>query len=101
MSLLANRPLWTALAIAFGVLNVWAIATAGLEGIATYLASLGPIGVLATVDLLLALGVGLAFVLRDARGRGSDPKPFVVLTLATGSLGLLAYLARRHERPAE
>jgi len=98
MSLIARRWLWAALALAFAAINAWALQTSGVDGVVAYLTSLGPIGVLATVDLLLALLVGLAFVLRDARERADDARPFVAMTLATGSLGLLAYLARRRDR---
>lgn len=97
---ITNRLAWTGLAIAFAGLNVWALATAGVEGIATYLTTLGPIGLLATADLLLALLVGVILVVRDARRRRADARLFVVLTLGTGSLGLLAYLAR-HDGPTD
>jgi hypothetical protein len=93
----SNRVVWITLAVAFAALNVWAVASAGLEGIVAYLSDLGPIGVVATVDLVLALIVGLTFVVRDARARRVDARPFVVLTLGTGSLGLLAYLGRHDE----
>lgn len=99
MSLIDRRPLWAALAVAFAALNVWALLASGVDGVVAYLTSLEPIGVLATVDLLLALFVSLAFVLRDARDRGADARPVVLVTAATGSLGLLAYLARRRDDP--
>ena len=31
---------------------------------------------------------------RDARAKGVNPLPYVVITLLTGSLGILLYLAR-------
>lgn len=96
---ISRRGIWVALVIGFAALNVWALASAGLGGIVDYLASLGPIGILATVDLLLALLVSLVFVLRDGRTRGIDARPFVVLTLISGSVGLLAYLARHDVGP--
>ncbi len=46
-----------------------------------------------TVDLVLALVVALGFVVKDAREKGVNPIPFVVLTLFSGSVGLLAYVA--------
>lgn len=88
------RLAWSALLVAFAALNVWALTTDGLAGFLTYLGGLGPIGILATADLLLALLVGGYFIVRDARSRARDARPFLLLTLATGSLGLLAYLAR-------
>ena len=91
---LTIRSVWAVLMIAFAVLNVWAVGVAGLDGIVAYLTTLGPIGIVATVDLVLALLVGITFVSRDARARAVDARPWVALTLATGSIGLLAYLAR-------
>jgi hypothetical protein len=93
------RSAWIILLIGFAALNLGALALAGLDGIASYLAGLGPIGVLATVDLMLALLVALVFVVRDASARGVDARPFVGLTVLTGSLGLLAYLARYDALP--
>lgn len=56
--------------------------------------------VVATVDLVLALLVGLTFVVRDARARRVDARPFVALTLGTGSLGLLTYLWQHDDAEA-
>jgi hypothetical protein len=95
-----NRIFWMTLAVAFAALNVWALASAGLPGIVAYLAGLGPIGIVATVDLILALFVGLRFLMGDARARRIDVRPYVILTLGTGSLGLLAYLGR-HDTQTE
>jgi hypothetical protein len=85
--------------VAFGALNIWALAVAGLDGVTAYLTSLGPIGILATVDLLLALLVGATLIIRLARLHAVDARPYVALTLTTGSLGLLAYLARHDVSP--
>ncbi len=62
------------------------------DALVSSLGGLGPIGIVATADLLPALLVGCYFIVRDARFRAFDARPFLVLTLATGSLGLLAYL---------
>jgi hypothetical protein len=94
MSPLVTRTTWTALMVAFAALNVWALAVDGLDGLVAYLTTLSPIGMLATVDLLLALLVSLTLITRVARLQAVDARPYVALTLATGSLGLLAYLAR-------
>ena len=50
-------------------------------------------------DLLLALLVGLTMLWKDARSRRLDPRPYVGLTLLTGSIGLLLYMARTAARP--
>jgi hypothetical protein len=44
--------------------------------------------------LILAFLVGIVLVGRNARERSIDARPFVLLTLFTGSIGLLGYLAR-------
>jgi hypothetical protein len=52
-------------------------------------------------DLVVACLLISAWMVRDAAKRGWNPWPFVVLTLATGSVGPLVYLIRREwGRPA-
>lgn len=89
-----ERALWTVLGLVFLTVNLYAFAAGDLAGLLGYLGGLGPWGLLATVDLVLALVVGLYFVWRDARARSVSPWPWVALTCTTGSLGLLFYLAR-------
>ena len=87
------RILWATLFVGFTALNVYAFASEGLLELAAYLGRLGAWGVVATADLMLALLVSISWTWRDARSRGISPTPFVVLTLMTGSLGLLLYVA--------
>ena len=47
------------------------------------------------IDLVIALSLFLTWMVPDARARGISPVPYVVLTLALGSIGALAYLIRR------
>ena len=49
----------------------------------------------ALADLVIALSLVIAWMIRDARARGVSPLPYVVLTLALGSVGPLLYLIRR------
>ena len=51
---------------------------------------------------MIALSLVIAWMVRDARARGVSPLPYVVLTLALGSVGPLVYLIRRlaSEAPA-
>lgn len=49
----------------------------------------------AFADLVIALSLIIAWMVRDARARGISAVPYVVLTLALGSVGPLAYLIRR------
>lgn len=44
------------------------------------------------VDLVIALGLFLFWMWRDARAAGRNPWPWTLLTLATGSIGPLIYL---------
>ncbi|MYE23062.1 MAG: hypothetical protein F4Y01_03825 [Gammaproteobacteria bacterium] len=46
------------------------------------------------IDLLIAVGVALAFLVPEARRLGMKPLPWVVATAATGCIALLAMLAR-------
>lgn len=88
------RAIWFALLVGFAGLNVWALASAGWDGVVTYFTTMGPIDLVAAVDLILALLIGIVFVARNARERSIPSSPYVLLTLLTGSIGLLAYLAR-------
>jgi len=49
----------------------------------------------ALADLLIALGLVVSWMVRDARSRGVSPVPYVLLTLVLGSAGPLLYLIRR------
>ena len=50
---------------------------------------------LAAFDLVIALGIGCGWMVLDAHTRQQNPWGYVALTMATGSIGLLAYLIRR------
>jgi hypothetical protein len=88
------RVLWFLLLVGFAALNVWALATVGWDGVVSYFTTMGPIEVVAAVDLVIALLVGIVLVVRNARERSIRSAPYVLLTLLTGSIGLLGYLAR-------
>jgi hypothetical protein len=86
------RTIWAILLVAFAALNLYALAIAGITQLVAYPTTLPAWGVVATVDLLLALGVGLYWTVLDARRRRVSAVPFIILTCLTGSVGLLAYL---------
>ena len=88
------RPLWGSLFAAFAALNVWALASSGFEGVASYFRTMGPIDLVAAVDLVLALIIGMVLVVRNAAERSLRAREFVILTVFTGRIALLAYLAR-------
>ncbi len=57
-----------------------------------------PVSTLVTIDLFIALSMVMGWIYVDAKHRGVSPWPYLVLTLATGSVGTLLYLLVR-ERP--
>ena len=50
------------------------------------------------VDLTIALGLVLIWMMGDSRERGLSFLPYALLTLAFGSVGPLLYLIRRESR---
>jgi hypothetical protein len=70
------------------------------DGVAGFVSLAGTLfgslwGTQLAIDFVLALTVALGFVVVDARARGLVWWPYAVLTLCLGSVGPLAYLARR------
>jgi hypothetical protein len=49
------------------------------------------------VDLSIALSLVMVWMWRDAREHGISPLPYILVTLASGSVGPLLYLIRRPE----
>ena len=83
------------LLVDFIALNVYAFATAGLDGLWAFLGDMGPWGWVLSVDLVLALGLCMYWMYADGRRRGTSSLPEMVLTALTGSVGPLLYLVRR------
>ena len=73
----------------------------GLTAYATYqygvveLETANAVTVAAFADLVIALSLVVLWMRQDARERGASVAPYVVLTLALGSVGPLLYLIRR------
>lgn len=83
----------------FAIFTGWVIWTAGLQvGFEQAFAS--PWSTQVSVDLGLAIGAILFWMHRDARDRGVNPWPWLVLTVLSGSLGWLTYLVARPGREA-
>ena len=75
-------------------LTIWAVSVHGFVGLfEAILAS--PAGILAFVDLSIALSLAMIWMWQDARRRGVSPLPYCAVTLATGSVGPLLYLLLR------
>jgi hypothetical protein len=81
-------------ALDFLALTAFVVAQHGYVGLFAELLSSWP-GILATVDLTIALVLVMGWMLVDARKHGLAVLPYLVVTVAFGSLGPLAYLLRR------
>lgn len=91
-----NRSLLAYLAVflGFAALSAWALIEVGYMGVIQVLWA-GPGETQVFVDLAIALSISLGFIWPDAKARGISPVPYLLVTLALGSFGPLAYLIRR------
>ncbi|MDC0718075.1 hypothetical protein [Nannocystis bainbridge] len=81
-------------ALDFLAMTVYVVANHGYVGMFADLLSTWP-GILTAFDLTIALVMIAGWMLVDARKHGLTVAPYLVATLAFGSLGPLAYLLRR------
>ncbi len=81
----------------FAALNAYAIAQYGLVGIFE-LCLANAATVLLFADLAIALSLVTIWMWQDAREHGIAPLPYVLITMALGSVGPLLYLIRRFGR---
>jgi Terpene cyclase DEP1 len=89
-----NKPLLLIILVPFSALSLVALWYHGYVGLFTpAFQSFGAAQVL--VDLIIALGLFLVWMWRDAAKIGRSPWPWLVLTLAAGSFGPLLYLLTR------
>ena len=78
----------------FLVLSVYAVSEVGYFGIFTgQFGDWGSIQVL--VDLVIVCALAMLWMFTDARGRGVNPWPYLLITVLAGSFGPLLYLIRR------
>lgn len=85
--------LWTLL-IDFALFSAWVLWDVGYLGIwQAGFASPGSVQIL--LDLVIACLLIMSWMLADARARGVNPWPWMVATLALGSLAPLLYLLMR------
>ena len=81
----------------FGALTVVAILDVGILGIfRPHFQAWGPAQVFA--DLVILAVLSCIWMVADARARGANPWPFVILTVLAGSFGPLLYLVARELR---
>ncbi|MBL9041705.1 MAG: hypothetical protein JNM83_08895 [Myxococcales bacterium] len=80
--------------VLFSVLTGLALLDVGFLGILLpHFRALGPGQVFA--DLAIMATLSCIWMVQDARSRGGNPWPFVILTLIAGSYGPLIYLVLR------
>jgi hypothetical protein len=79
----------------FVAVNVFGFVQGGWEGFLELFTRASPWTVVLLTDLTIALTLTAIWLWRDARQRGIFPLPYVVLMVATGSIGTLLYLLRR------
>ncbi|MEM1291666.1 MAG: DUF2834 domain-containing protein [Cyanobacteria bacterium P01_E01_bin.43] len=95
-----QRSLLIVTLILFGALSAIALWQHGYWGIlAPHFQSFGAAQVLA--DLVIALGLVMVWIWRDAAATGRNPWLWLGVTLATGSFGPLIYLVTRQSKDAK
>lgn len=86
------------LLLVFGAYSALVVAQHGYFGFLALLRE--PWGPQVLIDLALAVGLFVSWMVPDARRRGISPWPYLGLCLTLGSLGALSYLVRRALLPA-
>jgi hypothetical protein len=97
MTAASPRPLAVVAALVlatFGAFSTWVVFTQGYFG---FIRSVGHDvwAMQMLIDLTVALSFAVGWMVRDARRRGITSWPFVVATIALGSIGVLGYCVRR------
>lgn len=91
---MTKRNLAIVMAIPFVILTAYAVMQVGYIGILDYHRH-SPAGWQVFTDLVIALVLVLSWMIPEAKSRGDNPWPWVLLTLIAGSIGPLAYLIFR------
>lgn len=94
------KAFWIALLAGFVALNAHALATSDIAALWNYISNPEPWDLVALADLLIALTIAVVWMWRDAATRQVNALPYTVLTICTGSIGVLVYLIRFWNRPA-
>jgi hypothetical protein len=82
----------------FTTYSLWVVAGYGYTGFLS-LASREPWALQLLLDLVIACSFGIGWMVHDARKYRIATWPFVIATLAVGSIGLLGYVAWRGFAP--
>ena len=78
--------------VPFSALTLYALLQVGYVGLFDYQLQ-SPAGWQVLIDLVIALLLVLMWLVPEAKRDGRNPWPWVLLTLGTGSIGPLLYLA--------
>lgn len=78
----------------FAAYSLWVVAGHGYTGFLV-LAWREPWAMQMLVDLVIACGFGIGWMMRDAKKHQITTWPFIVTTVALGSIGLLGYVVVR------
>jgi len=86
-----------ALVLVFIAFTTWSFSIVASQGLAHLggLLSQDPWAVQLLVDLCISLAVAWTWLREDAKARNIPAWPYIVATLAAGSIGVLAYLIHR------
>ncbi len=91
------RTLWLILLIDMIAVTGYAVFQSDAASIRAIFTDMSPWELQIIIDLTVALTIGVVWMWRDAKKRGVQPLPFLILTLLTGSIGLLIYLIRHRD----
>ena len=92
-----KRTLAIILLIPFSALTAYAVFKVGYIGLFDYQRH-SPAGWQVFADLVIACLLCLSWLIPEAKSRGRNPIPFVVITLFLGALGPLLYIASDREK---
>ncbi len=87
----ARKTIAIILLLPFSILSAYAVYKVGYVGIFDYHRH-SPAGWQVFVDLVIACVLCLTWLIPEAKSKGRNPIPFVVLTLVLGSFGPLLYI---------
>lgn len=93
-----SRVLLMIVLFVFGLYSAYAVAEVGVVGIFASHAHVAGLQVFA--DLVIALSLAMAWMVHDASVHGRKVWPFILCTLALGSIGPLLYLLVGRARTA-
>jgi hypothetical protein len=87
-----SRTIAALVLVPFLVFSLWVAWTDGPLGFLT-LAGREPWGLQMLLDLVIMSSFAIGYMLHDARTSGRNPWPFVLATIAVGSIAPLVYIA--------